>query len=77
MSNKQITAPRLAAIEKMCNARLSKNSTGFPGVRAFRSKWHARVTVNGRRLSSRGFDTKEQAAKWREAWIVPERREAA
>lgn len=56
-------------VAKMREARLRQNSTGFPGVRAFRNKWHARVTVNGKRISSRGFDTREQAAKWREAQI--------
>lgn len=49
----------------MREVNLSQNSTGFPGVRRARNKWQARVTVNGRRLQSRGFYTKEEAAKWR------------
>jgi hypothetical protein len=57
-------------IDKMREVNLSQNSTGFPGVRRARNKWQARVTVNGRRLQSRGFDTKEEAAKWREAQIA-------
>jgi hypothetical protein len=57
-------------IEKMRSANLSRNSTGFPGVRPARNKWQARVTVNGKRLSSRGFDTKVEAAKWREAKLA-------
>jgi hypothetical protein len=58
-----------ARIEKMREARLKQNSTGFPGVRAFRGLWHARVMVNSQRLSSRGFETKEQAAAWREGQL--------
>lgn len=41
-----------------------KNKTGFVGVRPFRRKWHARVMIHGKRVSSRGFATKERAAAW-------------
>jgi len=64
-STKTITPAQLALIEKMRDARLKCNSTGFPGVRKFRNLWHARVTVNGKRISSRGYQTKAEAAAWR------------
>jgi len=57
-------------------ANLRRNSTGFPGVRSVRNKWQARLMVNGKRYSSRGFDGKEEAAKWRQAKIA-ERQVAA
>jgi len=42
----------------------------LPGVRRVRNLWQGRIMVDGKRICSQGFDTKEQAAQWREAQIA-------
>jgi hypothetical protein len=60
-------------IRAMNTARLSQNSTGFGGVRRVRCLYQARVTVTvdgrSKRIQSQGFDTKQQAASWRQQQI--------
>ncbi len=60
-------------IEKMCAAHMAKNATGFPGVTRVKNLFVGRVTINGKRLQSLGYETPEQAAKWREAQIAHHR----
>jgi len=45
------------------NKRPFKNSTGYPGVGKFGSRWYSRVVINGTRIKLGVFDTPEEAYK--------------
>jgi len=52
------------------NKRPKSNSTGFIGVRAHYDKWRASVTFKGSRTHLGVFDTPEEAATWRDAYVI-------